>query len=545
MSLRALGITMLVAGWAIFVLALLWPSAALVGRCVTQPAPHPRSHTAPQPAPATAVTTPNALTTPTADVGAPSWWHRLRPAIAGPTDGFAFSGRQLGLLARSVVLAAGATIVALLLALPGAYAVGRAGRLQERPLIAALLVAALLFPPMVYTFGWQRVLPGLLRGHFCCVGVWALWGWPIPALVIGTGWRRRGKAVIEAALLNTTPTAAWLRVVLPVLLRYVVLSALILFLLYLGDYGVPHACGLRVYATELLGWAQNSALTIDTAWASIPPAVVTLLVWFLLTRVWRRCAGDEDAGGAVSHEPARSGALLGLAVAGCIVSFVVPLVALAAHLSSAAALLEASRVYGTELAWSAGLAALGGVLAVLMGVAVAGTPRGGMVALSWAVLLGALPGALVGSALIAAYHAVPPVYDHWPILTIAFVARFGWVGILVAWLAAASVPAELAEQARSDGAGPLALLLHLHVPMYWPTLLAGSAVVAALALGDIATSTLVAIPSVRLVAHVIIEKFHRLEDDMLIALSLWLVCITLPVVAALAGALRRRRLTDR
>ena len=118
-------------------------------------------------------------------------------------------------------------------------------------------------------------------------------------------------------------------------------------------------------------------------------------------------------------------------------------------------------------------------------------------------------------------------------------ARFGWIGLLIGWLTWRQVDDQQWAAARCDGATRWTVLTRLCLPAGWPLLLAGSAVVAALSLGDIATTSLVQVPGIRLVAHVILEKFHRLEDDMLIALSVGTVVLTLPAVVAVAIGLRR------
>ena len=249
-----------IASGLLFGLAIVWPGLALAGRCAHE------------------------LTAP-AGAGA--------PAVATLLP----SARQLGLLAYSLGLAAGATGLALLLALPGAWVVAHTGRLSERPGRSALLLAGLLICPMVYAFGWQRVVPGVRFGNLACIALWALWVWPIPAFVLGTAWHRLGKASYEAACLDASPAAATGRVVAPALLPHALFSGLIVFLLLLGEYTVPHACGLRVYATELLSWAQSSARSVDTVAPALSPLLVCLVVLVLLAVAWRRCADHEQGGG--------------------------------------------------------------------------------------------------------------------------------------------------------------------------------------------------------------------------------------------------------
>ena len=61
----------------------------------------------------------------------------------------------------------------------------------------------------------------------------------------------------------------------------------------------------------------------------------------------------------------------------------------------------------------------------------------------------------------------------------------------------------------------------------------------ALAVGDLATSSLVRVPDFNPIAHVIVEKFHRREDDMLVCLSLSLVAASLPGALLAAWASTR------
>ena len=72
-------------------------------------------------------------------------------------------------------------------------------------------------------------------------------------------------------------------------------------------------------------------------------------------------------------------------------------------------------------------------------------------------------------------------------------------------------------------------------------LLGGACLVAALSLADITAISLVRVPSVGTISLTLIEKMHRFEEGMLVALSLWLASAALPPAALMALALRRRR----
>ena len=492
---RAVTSVLIAACWAVFLLAFAWPTAALI----------------------------------------------LDSAAQGqaPDGGFTFSWRQWGLLWRSGLLSVVAAFVCLVLSLPGAYWIGQGRRMSQQPLVAASLLAVMLCPPMVFAFGWERLLPHDFDPYLRCVAVWALWAWPIPAWVIGAGWSRGGRAVFEAALLSTSHVRAFIHVALPTLIPHIALSTLLLFVVFLSDYGVPHACGLTVYTTELLGWATSSSRLIDVVWPAILPTAVTLLVLVVVFQLWRRCDRDEIGDAPLLD---RQSPLLHLVVFSIlIVSWLLPMGTLVVKLASTTVLTEAMRTYGGDLTCSLGVAILSGIVAVGMGVGIAAI-RLPTVPVIWAVIFGALPGALIGESLVAAYNRplFGWLYDHWAIVALGYVARFGWIGLAMGMLVIPHRKDDLSDQAQTEGASNADIIAHLFIPMNWAILCGGVAVIAALSVADVATSSLIRVPTFNPIAHVVIEKFHRFEDGMLISLSLCLVSVAIPPALLLAWALRRR-----
>ncbi len=411
--------------------------------------------------------------------------------------------------------------------------------MSRQPLVAASLAAVLLCPPMVYAFGWERLLPPDFDPYLRCVAVWALWAWPIPALVIGAGWSCGGRAAFEAALLSTSQLRAFPHVALPSLIPHIALSALLLFVVFFGDYGVPHACGLTVYSTELLGWATSSSRLVDVVWPAILPTVVTILALVVVFQLWRRCDLNEPMDSTRLDRPSALFQLVALSI--FVVSWLLPLGTLVVKLASPTVIVEALRTYGGHLTCSLGVATLSGIVAVGMGVGIAALrlPR---IPVVWAVIFGALPGALIGESLVAAYNRplFGWLYDDWAIVALGYVARFGWIGMAIGMLVIPGRKDDLSDQARTDGATNADMISHLFIPMNWAILCGGVAVIAALSVADVATTSLVRVPTFNPIAHVVIEKFHRFEDGMLISLSFCLVSAAIPPALLLAWALGRR-----
>ncbi len=470
--------------------------------------------------------------------------YRVAVSWQAPDGGYLPSARQWVLMGRTVGLSACGVLTAMVLALPGAYAVGRFGRVSRAPMLATLLIVPLLLPPMVFSFGWQRLLgahgPGmrdwgpLLR----CVWVWGTWGWPIPALIIGAGWSRVGRAAYEAAILESSGGGAFLRAVLPSLRRHLVVSGLILFVLFVGEYSVPHSNGVIVVATELLTYVQSASMA-ECLRQSVPMMVLVLSLLVAIRLVWPARVAQEHDERRV--ETSRPQALAWCAVLAVVVGTAVfPIAALAWRATLVGELFEAFSTYRAELLWSLAICAGVGLVAILIGVLVVGNrwlrwPGVGVVCVA-----GVWPGAVVGEGVLAAYQSVDVVYNYWPILVIGLAARFAWIGVLSSWVASTAVARDVVSQAAIDGAGVAAARFSVQLRSQWPVLLAGWFVVAAVSLGDVAVVDIVQVPTPRMLATILIEKFHRFETGMLVSMSLLMVACAVPGAILMTVAFRRR-----
>lgn len=199
---------------------------------------------------------------------------------------------------------------------------------------------------------------------------------------------------------------------------------------------------------------------------------------------------------------------------------------------------EAVATYPSELAASLGIAAISGIITLVSGISLASVPSVRRWLLPLLLLFGLLPGALIGESVLVAYSHVRIIYHHWPLLAIGCVARYGWVGIFVAWLAASSTEADLVDQARSDGASESAIIMQIRYLPNLALLLCGSAIVASLSLADAALGTMLTVPGIGPISAILLQKFHQLEDGMLVALSLWLIIASLPALILVWVALR-------
>ncbi len=464
----------------------------------------------------------------------------------------AYSGRVIGLTLKTIGLAAAGCIATLVLSIPGAIAVGRMERDRRNFLLPAVMIGLLCLPPMVLTFGWQRVWGRQLSGTSSawywvrCVWIWASWLWPVAAMVIGAGWSRVGRSAYEAAIMETGPMRAFVKGVLPVLGGFVGSAALIVFAVLLGEYSVPHANGVSVVATESLVLADAGDMA-GIVRLSLPVMVVVIGALLLANMFWR----GSDPGGSLGAAAGGRSASNWYAWCVLILAAIVPIVTLGWREALPAAMMEAVQTYGRELFTAAVICFGAGAMALVAGMFAVSLRRGRMVACVLMLTLGLAPGAIVGEGILAAYRpsdwmqgwlliegALGWVYDGWAIVVLGLAGRYAWIGMLCAWAAVRGDGRMLDEQASVDGAG-WGVQLGMRWMRHWPVMACGMCMAGVLAFSDVAVGSLVETPSTPMVGKILIEKYHRFETGMLVALSLLCVLATVPV-AVLAGLWTRR-----
>lgn len=476
------------------------------------------------------------------------------------------------LIGYSTMLAAAAAVCSLAAGIAAAPQLSRLS--LRRPMNFGVVCAALclLSPPMVSAFGWQRATIGGDHRELMCILTWTGWLWPVPGLIVASAWRSTGRTMWEAARLTAGRAACAVYVLAPLLRRPIAASLAIVFGLAFSDYAVPHAYGLIVHSTALLSVAQSSDRAADVVRASMPSMVMLASVVGVLAAV--RSPERQSVGPPPAAPAAR--AWQAVPVVYFVLHAAVPLAALIRTGSIFRDVAETIRQYWPDLAWSF-LAALAGALCVLLATLWIAGPQVGLDSASrrplverpstgraatvgvrpfagrlsflvagvcW-LLTGLLPGAVVGLSLIALFNRplLGAVYDGWPIVAIAFAARYGWIIVAGVYVARRLVPLALLEQAAIDGATSSQSAWRVALPTSAPVLGAAALAAVALSLGELPATALVRVPGFTPIAHLIIEKYHRLEDGMLTALCLMLWLMTgglAALVAASAGLAGRR-----
>jgi iron(III) transport system permease protein len=478
------------------------------------------------------------------------------------------------LLLRSLTLALTATAAALILGvLPAAVLASAPAR--SLPTLIGLVLLPLLVPPQVYAYAWQlaaspasplnRLLPenvaqmwlgGAVRAGLITAG----WLWPVPAMILGAGWRSSGRTAYMLALLDTGPTRAYLRAVVPSLRPQLASAAGAVFAISLLEYAIPHLTRCRVYATELLvlvdaGAPSGQIMRMAVQVLAILGLLATGLILVVRPTVhWEQTGTDNETAGLPGPTgQGRWGYVSGKAWVGSAVIWLatvgIPIGIMAAMKPGGSAWRESFALFAREWLGSLGVAIAAGMLAVSLAASTAlleaATGSRWARAGGWMTFVAAAapPAALgIGFVLMFNRAGIPGnLYTDTPcVWTLSLVGRYGAIAVLISWLAVGRRGNAAADQARTDGAGVTGVLAHVLLPMVWPSLLAAGLIVTTLSLFEVVITQMTGPVGYPSIAVAILGQMHYGRDNVVITTSLAVVAAGF-VLTQVCGRLLVRR----
>ncbi len=516
-------------------------------------------------------------------------WLLLAGASAAPAVGMALSLLDRGrvatdlvkvpspgrLLLYSATTSVCATVLALMAGVGPAVLLGHSRSRWRRHVLTGICAAPLLVPPQVYAYAWglatapHRLLASALPatsgssawGSAVRAGlISAGWLWPLVTLIVAAGWRTTGRNAYTLALLDSSPGRAFLRGVLPSLRGHLLAAGCVVFIITLVEYPIPHLSLARTYATELLLLVDVGAppgqvvMTALPAVGLVAAALVVAGAAMSAVRGWG--AGDDEAVGGGWPVGSNRWAMTWLVLLWSL-SVIVPVIVMISSLRIAARWREAFTLFREEWLDSCGVAvaAAGVAVVITIGTVVwagAWTKRRGAVSVSQvgtagAVLavLGALvPGAALGVGFVTIYNrdgVVGDLYTQTPVVWIlSLAARYAVIPVVIAWLGLRKRWVTAVEQAQVDGARPGDIVGHVLLPMLWPSLVAGGAIVALLSLSEVVISQLVHPVGYPSIALTILGLMHYGRDDTVIIAALLIMGVGV-LAAQLSSWLLLRR----
>jgi len=483
------------------------------------------------------------------------------------------------LVLRTVAFNTVASVVAVLLGLPVAIVLGR-GRSGTATALWLVLPVSLLIPSIVYAYGWSQFAwlvgwkfsPASLPDISRCIWSLATWLWPLPAGIIGLTLRRMDANVQQHALLDG---ALW-RVTFRQLLPAIAVSFAAVLILAMQEFAVYEPTGISVIATEVrtvfdtggamatLGTlvsspdgltsagfsAMDQAARAARAIATGAPmvALVAILSGASFWALTRFASEDEVDVGPLPVALRASWRWTAVASLVLCIVVVIPVASLVLSLSGPRSLSFIWAEYGPQVRGTMSIA--GGATIVAAAVAFLACAGRSRLAILLAVASFLVGGQFIAIALIRLYNRpwLSWVYDGWPVMVMAFLARFAWLALLAARETRSRAYAPLRDMAAVDGASRWQTTVSIIWPIAWPTLLASAVLVGVLSMGEVPATTLLSPLRPPMLVPSLMTWVHTLRFDPMIEASLLLTSLAVVfgvIVAALVwlgrGRLRQKR----
>lgn len=458
-------------------------------------------------------------------------WTELSPLVFRPRVG--------ELLANTLLLLVVGVPATIALGVGGAWLVERTD-LPARRFFAVSLVAPLVVPAFVSSYGWASAIPSI-NGLWGGLLVSTLAYFPLVYLPALATIRGLDPALEESARsLGLGPWAVFARVVLPQLRLAILGGGLVVAMHLLAEYGAFAFIRFDTFTTAIVV-AYQSTFAGPSA-ASLGVVLATLSLTLLaIEAAARGRARYARVGTGSPHPPVRARlgrakpAAVAVLVALGVASTVVPLANVVRWLGAAdvSALAELPGAL-TQTVLLAGGGALAAILAALP-VAWLAARYPGRIARALEApyyVASSLPAIIVALALVTVtLRFVPAMYQTAVTVIAAYVMFFLPRALVPLRAGIAQVPESLEEAARSLGSSPLAARLRVTGPLLLPAIAAGAALVALGAANELTATLLLAPTGTRTLATQFWSAASAIDYPGAAPYALMLVLLSVPAVA--------------
>lgn len=412
------------------------------------------------------------------------------------------TGRSWQLIGSSLGLALTTALISAVVGLPLGLLFAKTD-LPLRRIFVLLFTLPLVIPSCITAVSWADVFsPHGLASGFCgevtlrklsallfglpgCVLVLTTTFMPAVMLATMAFARTINPRLEEAARLSARPLRVLREVTVPLIRPGVLLAATLVFLLSLGEFGVPSFLRYQVFAVE--SFTQFTAsYNFGAATASaVPLALITFVVlgleWFVLREKIQmlRPAGE---GGDTFIIPLRSYRVWVFALVAVLCALVVitPLLSLLMQAGPWQTYVRALRVVSDSLMRSIFIAAVGATALTALGFLVGYVIHTRAFSIwravdAGTVLLFALPGTVIGMGLIALWNrpATNLIYATPLIILFGYLAQYTALTGRVTAAGLQLVPPSMEEAAANVGAGWLRRVSFIVLPLTRDALASG------------------------------------------------------------------------
>jgi ABC-type Fe3+ transport system permease subunit len=455
-------------------------------------------------------------------------------------------GYRIKLLLRTLGYDSAIAVVAVLIAVPAAAAIGRPRAWLARPLMV-LLPIALLLPSIAFEYGWKQVLR--LCGAFPspqsagdiarCVWTLAAWLWPIPAALGAWALRKTDQSILEQARLDGVLS----RVTARILMRPMAIGLAIVLVIASQEFAVFEPSGISVVATEVRmvfetgamsssenpiaqtfgsggavdGSREQSVRAAAAVITAMPLTLCVLVVVAVAIVLARRMSFDhETLSAAPSSAVAAPGWMTIIAYAIIIFTSILPMLAMMVSLRRWSSVGFLWGEFGPQLIGSVTLAAMTSMIVVMIGVVQLGRQRRWAVGIAGLCFL--LGGQMLAIGLIRIFNRdlTAWVYDTFVVAVVGYTSRFGWLALAGAMLAWQRPWMSLRDMAAVDGASHEQTLWRVVLPLAWPIVAASALLVGVLCLTEVPATMLLSPQNPQPLVPLLMTWVHMQRYDAMI-----------------------------
>jgi iron(III) transport system permease protein len=480
------------------------------------------------------------------------------------------TGRSWRLLGNSVGLALITAFICTLVGLPLGLLFAKTD-LPLRRAFVLLFTLPLVIPPYITAVSWADTLaPHGLASRFFgeamaqvatrflfglpgCVLVLASTFMPAVMLATMTFTRAIDPGMEDAARLSGRPLSVLREIIIPLIRPGVMLAATLVFLLMLGEFGVPTFLRYSVFAVESFAQFTVSYNFGAAAALAVPLALLTFAIlgieWLALREKIQplRPASDGDH---IYLVPLRSHGiwLFVLVSVLCAIVVIAPLLSLVLQAGSWQSYARALQVVSGSLLRSIFLATAGATALTALGFFVGYVIRTRAMSIwravdAGTVLLFALPGTVIGMGLIALWNrpATNFIYATPLIIVFGYLAQYTALTGRVTVAGLSLVPASMEEAAASAGASWMRRLGLIVLPLIKNALVTGWLIAYIFCLRDTGITMLVYPPGYDTLPVRIFTLMANGAPPLVAAACLLMIVATALPLIGVASLLRMQR----
>ncbi len=465
--------------------------------------------------------------------------------------------RQLVLLKNSLYLALGTACLSVVIGAPLGLLIARTDIVYFNRNLKYLYLVPLLIPPYISAIAWINLMgqKGAINLFFVkllslqeplftvygikgAIWVLALSYFPLITLLTVSGLYSMDQKLEDAGRLTRTEFGVLRGITIPLIMPYIISGAIFVFIFALSDYGVPSLLRVNVFPIEI--FARFSAYYDNNAATVLSAPVVLISILLIL---WQRRYMGERSYVTLYSSSAKAGIIKLGKARGIIsvypffilfLSVLTPLLVLFHKSGSLTAYMTAFKTASSQIINSLTLAAIAATLMVILGFFISSViewskSRGKTLVDILTFIPFAVPATVLGIGLILVWNrpAAGMIYGSSLIIIFAYVARF--IPFVIRAISAnmKRVNRNLEEAAVMADISWLRRVTGILIPLSAPGLLAGWAIAFVFCMGELGSTLLVMPPGEATLAMRIYTLMHYGANQLVAALCIILIAITL------------------